>query len=49
MEGLGLIVKRIQRLIHVQPDNDIFGKLIAQIGDCIWKIFGVKIMLSSLL
>ena len=36
MEGLGMIVKRSPCLIHVQPDNDIlFGKLKAQIGDCI--------------
>ena len=35
---LKLTVKRIQRLCNVQPDLDIFVKLIVQTGDCIRKI-----------
>ena len=31
---LKLLVKRFQRLCHVQPDHDIFIKLTVQIGDC---------------
>ena len=34
---LKLIVKRFQRLCHVQPGLDIFVKLTVQIGDCIRK------------
>ena len=34
---LKLIVKKFQRLCHVQPDLDIFIKLIVQIGNCIRK------------
>ena len=34
---LKLIVKRFQRLCHVQPDLDIFVKVTVQIGDCIKK------------
>ena len=32
---LKLIVKRFQRLFHVQPDLDIFVKVTVQIGDFI--------------
>ena len=34
---LRLIVKKFQKLCHVQPDLDIFVKLTVQIGDCIRK------------
>ena len=34
---LRLIVKKFQKLCHVQPDLDIFVKLTVQIGDCIKK------------
>ena len=50
-----LIVKRFQRLFHLQPDLYIlFVKLTAQIGDCIWKktsayyVWGVWNFLQSL-
>ena len=35
---LKLIVKKFQRLCHVQSDLKMFVKLIVQIGDCIRKI-----------